>query len=353
MASIQKFQTGKRLYGLGSRTAPNRGQVSAAGAQGYLQREMRRKNMQNPLNRGTRGPMQGGDGKSDRRSGIAAQMLKKKQIQTKKFANGGSKTTHTEWEAQPKPSAMQTAQDAVQAQILQQKQKQLAQQAQQPPAIKANENGILELPYNQQYSEDQYAAVDEANQQLLALKQQGDDQALEYGQQKRGLQQGYEQNKAQTLNRNAAGGTAFSSMYGTGVANNATQFANDMGALEQGNTNFLNNSAAQRAAIQNSLNQQLGLATQRYGDALGGEAGTLGYGQAKTKVTKPKAAPGKKPLQHQGGSTGAKKRKHPVGKKKHPVGKGKPKPKKFTEAAKKSLKGNKSRRRPNPWYMAK
>lgn len=84
MANIRKALVGNRVYG-GVRTSPNKGQVSAKGAQGYLKRELKkRKVMAGPS---ASAPMQqiqrpivrpkGGDGKSDSRSNVAANNLKR------------------------------------------------------------------------------------------------------------------------------------------------------------------------------------------------------------------------------------------------------------------------------------
>ena len=76
MSSIQKAQTGKRVYN-GAGTSPNKGQVSAKGAQGYIQRELRNKN---DLNQKRQSGMaaanpKGSDGQSDSRSAVAAKSL--------------------------------------------------------------------------------------------------------------------------------------------------------------------------------------------------------------------------------------------------------------------------------------
>lgn len=78
MANIRKALVGNRVYG-GVRTSPNKGQVSAKGAQGYLKRELAKRRT------GPVGPVKisrpivrpkGRDGKSDSRSGVAATALR-------------------------------------------------------------------------------------------------------------------------------------------------------------------------------------------------------------------------------------------------------------------------------------
>lgn len=64
------IQTGKRVYN-GVSQSPNRGQVSAKGAQGYIKRELRKKQKSGVLRQ------VGSDGKSDSRSAVAALALKR------------------------------------------------------------------------------------------------------------------------------------------------------------------------------------------------------------------------------------------------------------------------------------
>ena len=75
MAGFNQAQTGNRVYGAGGR-APNMGQVSAKGAQGYLAREQRKSR-----NGAVTRPI-GSDGKSDSRSGVAANALKRQMKTT-------------------------------------------------------------------------------------------------------------------------------------------------------------------------------------------------------------------------------------------------------------------------------
>ena len=266
MLSKQKAQTGKRVYG-GTSQSPNRGQVSARGAQGYIKREVSKKKQAGVKRR------VGGDGKSDNRSAVVAKALQRRkhpvmrpptdikrtsQTKTSRGADGKNVVTKTdtthETPAPPAPAP--------------------------PTQVVVNKNGILELPYDQTFAAGQLAAITDANDQLAALKLEGDQQAQEYGQGKRQANLAYDSLKHQSLNENAAQGTAFSSKYGTAVAANAGAYANQLGELENANTGFLQNQNLQRTAIQNSLNQQLaGLAQQR-SDDLNAEAGTLGFGQA-------------------------------------------------------------------------
>lgn len=88
MANIRKALVGNRVYG-GVRTSPNKGQVSAKGAQGYLKRELA-KRKRGPVGTTATGKIsrpivrpKGGDGKSDSRSGVAANFLHRMRTMSK------------------------------------------------------------------------------------------------------------------------------------------------------------------------------------------------------------------------------------------------------------------------------
>lgn len=319
MVSLPKAQTGMRRYASGFSKSPNKGPVSAKGAQGYIKREIANKQrLSRPVigNTGFNGgrPVvspKGRDGQSDRRSGLAAKVLNggfggKTDSKIQSGILGAQKQAVKQ--ANPKPNGSN------------------AVQGNAPQAVKAKANGVLELPYNQDFAEGQYAALEAANDALLGFKNEADTQALKYNQEKRNLDSGYGQQKLQTLNQNAAGGTAFSSMYGTAVAGNAQSYANAAGSLDQQNAAFQQDLAARRAASQSAFNLANSKGSQEYGDALGEQAGDLGYGQAQQVVKNnatgkviPSAKAPAKP------------------KPKKPASKKKPAPKKYTKAAKKSL----------------
>lgn len=261
MVSFRQAQTGNRVYG-GVSQSPNRGQVSARGAQGYIQRELRNKAAAGPVRR------VGNDGKSDNRSAVAARALGRKQ----QFNNSGRPNVQgkQQFNNQGRP------QQAGGKQSFQNEGRPVGNQPSQ--GVTVNEDGVLVLPYNQEFSADQYAAVAEANEQLLALNAERGQRGLEYQQNRRDSELAYGQQQLGTLNQNAAEGTAFSSRYGTAVANNATAHANRMADIESDYGAFQQNYALQIAAIQNALNQQLGLGAQAYANELGDQAGSLGYG---------------------------------------------------------------------------
>ena len=78
MVTFNKAMTGNRVY-RGAGQSPNTGQVSAQGAQGYIQREMRNKQqVANGRQMGNITPRPvGSDGQSDNRSTVAAQALQR------------------------------------------------------------------------------------------------------------------------------------------------------------------------------------------------------------------------------------------------------------------------------------
>ena len=268
MASLQKAQTGNRVYG-GVSQSPNRGQVSAQGAQGYIKRELR--------NRAASGPMRqvGGDGYSDSRSTVAARSLARNKGAFGGQNNGtNARTGNAGGTTDPPnpnpggngggPPAGPPAGGGGNGVVI--------------PEVKVNDAGLLELPYNHDFAMEQWELLGDANEQLLGLKMEGDQQALEYTQGKRQIEQGYQAQKFNTLNTNAAQGTAFSSRYGTAVATNARDYFNQSADLEGQNTAFMQNQLMQRAAIQNNLNQQIQAALLEMGNGLSEEAGGLGFG---------------------------------------------------------------------------
>lgn len=261
MLSRNQALVGKRRYKMGTSQSPNRGQVSAKGAQGYMRRELSGNN-----------GMKKRRGQSDRRSGVA-----KKAVGKQPFNNGGRPVMGT----QPGPNQGLGIPAPGQGGMG------------SAPQVKINDQGLLELPYDQDMASEQLGLLQGANEQLLGLKGEADQQGMEYTQGLRDTNRAYDQVRAATLNKNAAQGTAFSSQYGTAVANNATSFANTIGDLERQNTMFNQQQAVQRGTIQSTLQQQLAALAQEYANKLGGQAGNLGFG--KDPKPKPKSKPKPKP----------------------------------------------------------
>lgn len=275
MLSRRTAQTGKRVY-RGTGHSPNRGQVSSAGAKGYIKRELRNKARAGVQRR------VGGDGKSDNRSAVASRALHRKPNGPTKL---GPKRVPPKKKPAPKPKPKPPNHTGT-APIEPEFQGDPKARTMDPNAtlpqtqqVQVTKDGILQLPYDQAWGAEQLAAVTGANEELLGLKMEGDQQALEYGQGKRQSQLAFQSLQNQTRNANAASGTAFSSKYGTAVANNANTFANEMGDLEAANTGFQQNQNLQRNSIQTSLNQQLAALAQQQADALNEQAGSLGFGQ--------------------------------------------------------------------------
>jgi hypothetical protein len=173
MLSQRKAQTGKRVYG-GTSQSPNRGQVSARGAQGYIKRELRNKNRAGVVRR------VGGDGKSDNRSAVAAKALNRKP--------GAGRPVVNKKKKKPTPAVSHTGAPPVEEEFAgDPKAQTMSPNAPRPPTqqVQVTKDGILQLPYDQAWGAEQLAAVTGANEELLGLKMEGDQQALEYGQGKR------------------------------------------------------------------------------------------------------------------------------------------------------------------------
>lgn len=260
---MQKAQTGSRVYG-GTTTSPNMGQVSAKGAQGYLKREMRNRNQGGVVR-----PV-GNDGKSDSRSGVAQRALNNNLGGRPQGASfGGIKQQGGAKNPLANKQKPQTAQPVG---------AQSPMESPQPDQVRVNDQGLLELPYSQNMSQGALQALKDSNDELLALQQEEQQMQQQVQQGRRDADIQYGQLKTQTLGNNAAGGTAFSSMYGKAVGDNANAYSNTLADLSKQESDFNQNASARRAAIQNSLSQQLSQYAQDNAVELGDDAGTLGYG---------------------------------------------------------------------------
>lgn len=288
---MQKAQTGSRVYG-GTSTSPNRGQVSAKGAQGYLQREMRNRNQGGVVR-----PV-GNDGKSDSRSGVAQRALNSNLGGRPQGTNFGQvKQQGGVRSGLPNKNPAQTSQPV---------QPVGAAEPSPPVQVKVNDQGLLELPYSQNMSAGALQALKDSNDELLALQQEEQALQQEVQQGRRDADIQYGQLKTQTLAGNASGGTAFSSMYGKAVGDNANAYSNTLADLSKRESDFNQNASARRAAIQNSLSQQLAQFAQENAVELGDEAGTLGYGNytAPTNNHGPAKHPERHPKPHKVGGRG-------------------------------------------------
>jgi hypothetical protein len=233
--SVGTYSRGRPVYGSGS-YAPNRGHVSPQGALGYMQREMRRPN--SPYQSISR---TGRDGQSDTRSGVAANILARKGKDGKKgkkdLKHGGSEPKHP-FQNEGRPVTGQPGQPQV-------------------PVIQINENGTLDLPFDDEWSQALIDSLQTMNTQLLDLSRESQSGALEYLKANRELDSGYESAKRSTLNQNAAAGTAFSSAYGNAVSENARDYNLVKNDLLTGNAQFMSGIDQSRLQIQNAFNEML------------------------------------------------------------------------------------------------
>lgn len=265
MATFRQAQTGNRVY-RGNSQSPNRGQVSGKGAQGYLQRELRKKGPVTPVGR---------DGKSDSRSGVAAAALRRTgaSFGSQAVARGeGNKSKQP-----PRNLPGRTPQQAGGGAPAISGGSGAPAPAPAPQQITTHSNGVLELPYDQSYSAEQFALIGQANQDLLDLQMEEQNADLDFASQTREANIANESLKKQMLSAAGGRGTVFSSQYGNQVTDAATQYSNLIADLTGRNAMAKSGFAQRRAAIQGSLNQQLAALTQQYADEAAANAGDLGY----------------------------------------------------------------------------
>lgn len=149
----------------------------------------------------------------------------------------------------------------------------------QPPSVKINANGQLDLPYDPAMSDDILNAKDQMNARLLQMQQQEQAQNLEYGQLTRNANMDFQNLARQTLNKFAGRGLAFSSGYGNQIAENSTEFSNYMNDLAQGDTLFKQGMASERGQLESQFNDMLRRWGLNRARDLAPDAGTLGYGK--------------------------------------------------------------------------
>lgn len=275
MVSRRTAQTGNRVYN-GVSQSPNRGQVSAQGAQGYVQREVRKQAMSGVVR--PKGP----DGKSDSRSTVAAQSLQRQRQQQGPSKANAPKPAKLRGRtmAAPNPARSQPSGPAV------------GPVAPSFPPITISANGVLELPYDQEAAEDEFQANYEANENLAALDAADRENLAGYNQNVRDSGIAYESLRRQTLDANAARGTAFSSQHGIAAGDNARDYSNHIGDLNTARNNFLAELGQKRTGIQTGLTQRLGLIAQRRAHRLNEDAGDLGFGTSQSPNNNPSSVPG-------------------------------------------------------------
>lgn len=273
MVTMQKAQTGSRVYG-GASLSPNRGQVSNKGAQGYIQRELRNKNKIGTLRQGGRmvSPV-GNDGKSDNRSTVAAQALKRKQA----VAGPGGTLN---------PNNLKSSKQGLGKQGPGKQGKDKPPVGNEPtvPTVEVGDTGQLVLPYEDQYNTELLGFEQEYQNTVNQLNNEYQSSLLADTEALGQLDREQATGRSTLLNTNAARGTAFSSAYGTQLGALNTDIANQRGSISRAAQQRLEQMVTgQDLALQQKLqnNQNALLAYQQ---RLQEQAGTLGYGTAKEPV---------------------------------------------------------------------
>lgn len=234
---------GRTVYGNGS-FAPNRGQVSAQGAQGYIKRQIAQQNkvvQQGPY---STQPV-GRDGKSDRRSGVAQAALNKPKTKanTSPGKLKGRPAVGNSSSSQPKSSTPTTAGPA--------------QYSQPVTQVVTGPTGTLSIAVDSQFAPDVQAAYQEYQDSILAQQEEDQANALEYQEQMRKSNASFTDQKRNTLNDNASRGVAFSSAYSTAVGRDQSDYDNQINYLNQWNTNNQTNSNNRRNLASQSFNGRL------------------------------------------------------------------------------------------------
>lgn len=271
---FNRFAAGRKVYGQGS-YAPTKGQLNP---QGYIQREIRKRNQQANGNNGTGVSQVGNDGQSDTRSGLAANAMKRNGMSwpnhygpqavaigprnnnnggrngNKQSSGNGSNHSSNPGAVTSNPSAPVT------------------------PTVNISPAGQLQLPYNSEFANQALDAQMAFDAEMLDLQQSEQEQALAYQQQMRDLDYGYQDQQRSTLNDAAARGNLYSSAYGVGVNEDARQYNNMKNDLGAKNSLFHSGAMGQRNAASAMLQALLQRATQGYADSLAEDAGGLGFG---------------------------------------------------------------------------
>lgn len=175
-----------------------------------------------------------------------------------------------------------------------------------PNYMNINDNGQLDLPYDESFSWEMLGQKQAMNQALLQLKQQEEMQGLEWANMRRDANKDFQDISRQNLNSAAARGMAFSSGYGNRVAETGNEFNNFINDLDTRHAQFKGHAAESRSAIENAFNEFLRQSALQRALELDDSAGDLGYGQdpventypGTTKgplVSKPKPKPKAKP----------------------------------------------------------
>ncbi len=260
---FNRLAAGKKVYGQGS-YAPTKGQVSP---QGYIQREIKKRNQQALSQRGGVSRV-GNDGQSDTRSGVAKNMLDSRGRQA--VVRGGP-VRQSPLAAPTGPTRVGPVKSPVKAPAVSSTQS-------FTPAINITPTGALELPYGSEFANQVLDAQMSYDADMLDLQQQQQKNELDYQSGTRNLNESYKGRQADTLNNNAAAGTAFSSAYGVGVNEDARNFNNMKNELDTGYNAFNTNATGRRNQNLANFNSFIQRAMAGYADSLASDAGNLGFG---------------------------------------------------------------------------
>lgn len=256
--------TGRPLYNGGSSYAPNRGSVGAAGAKGYMKRELRKDAIQQHGGSGPFGGVSqfGSDGESDTRSGIAARGLAGRAQQYMQSNGTGSVMGQPTFGGGggPRRPGQQQGQ-------------------QRPPHVTISKDGILQLPFDYQNASQAVELQRNLNKDLMDLQMDQQGVERDYLEGTRQNEQEYASNSRQALAGRAASGAAFSSAYGNDVSNLATGFNNQRASLDTNYNMFNQNADLQRNAASQYMNDMLQQLAVDRAEQLNSQAGSLGYGR--------------------------------------------------------------------------
>lgn len=143
--------------------------------------------------------------------------------------------------------------------------------------------GAIKLPYNFESNQNILAQKKAANDALLKLQQQRQQDALNYAKSIFDNKGQFVSLLAQNLNDFSGRGTAFSSGYGKSVGDNYTKFNDLINELQSNETRSMNNYQGSANQIQSDLNDYLLNAALQQGFAANKTAGKWGIGPKKKK----------------------------------------------------------------------
>lgn len=228
--TISELQ-GKTVY-RNSSYAPTRGTNSPTG---YIQREMAKRGIQPTTgNVGTSGGIStvGGDGQSDTRSGLASNALNSTSVGTGTELNSGA------------TGALVT---------------------QNSPTAQISAIGEINLPYNFSSNQNLIAQKQAAQQSLLELNQQRQQQNLQYLNDVEDTNNDFNTSKGQ-ITRGASGrGLLFGTAHGKTARDNYDSFSNMMSRLASNEKAAGDNYTDQQNQIIQNLNDQIVAEAQRQG----------------------------------------------------------------------------------------